>query len=301
MLPFAAIATILVPEGVQAMTLGALLPASVSALALQRVDSCDSSLLPAIGASMPPGPDGLSKSAAILGGQKSRLELVAGQQAGIADSLPRPAALRSSAVTIGGMNVGCQGFAPAIAAARTAPPGLRQPGWGAGDFLASKRVAISRSPFDQAWARVRRDRLSPNLIGEMRSLSQGDVTFSMLSAVNAWTNARIRYVEDEQLYGLADYWAGARTTLRRRAGDCEDIAIVKMQLLAALGVNRADMYLTIARDLVRNADHAVLVVKLGDRNWLLDNSTSDVLDAAGSHDYRPILSYNDNRKWLHGY
>ncbi len=69
-----------------------------------------------------------------------------------------------------------------------------------------------------------------------------------------------------------------------------------MQLLAALGIAQSDMYLTIARDLVRNSDHALLVVSLDGRNWLLDNATNEVLDASQSYDYRPILSFSGSNK-----
>jgi len=89
--------------------------------------------------------------------------------------------------------------------------------------------------------------------------------------------------------------------MRRRQGDCEDIAIVKMQLLAAHGIRLEDMSLVIARDQVRNADHALLVVKFDGRMWLLDNSTDRVLDASQSYDYRPILSFSAGKKWIHGY
>jgi predicted transglutaminase-like cysteine proteinase len=142
--------------------------------------------------------------------------------------------------------------------------------------------------------------VSRTLAGSLaRGVPGGGV--ARVTAVNSWTNAHVRYVEDQALYGKADYWAGAQTTLRRRAGDCEDIAIVKMQLLSALGVARSDMYLTIARDLARNADHALLVVKQDGKYWLLDNATDQLLDASQSYDYRPILSYSAGGKWLHGY
>jgi predicted transglutaminase-like cysteine proteinase len=61
------------------------------------------------------------------------------------------------------------------------------------------------------------------------------------------------------------------------------------------------MQLVIARDLVRGSDHAVLVVRSEGRNWLLDNATDTLLDASLSYDYRPIMSFSQGNKWIHGY
>lgn len=172
---------------------------------------------------------------------------------------------------------------------------------GSNDFLASKRLPVSRTTFDAAWGRVQGGALPKSML--RRAFGNGDqaVTRDRIAAINSWTNKTVRYVEDRDLYGQADYWASARTTLKRRAGDCEDIAIAKMQLLAAMGVPRSDMYLTIARDLARNADHAMLVVKFEGEHLLLDNATNTLLDASQSYDYRPILSFNTAQTWLHGY
>jgi predicted transglutaminase-like cysteine proteinase len=167
-----------------------------------------------------------------------------------------------------------------------------------GDFLASKRLIVRHTSFDPSWNRVQRAALSPRVVQSLGAVSDNG---AKLAAVNAWANSRIRYVEDRNLYGKADYWASASETLRARAGDCEDIAILKMQMLAATGVPRSDMYLTLARDLVRNADHAMLIVKMDGRYWLLDNSTDRLLDASEGNDYRPIMSFGSSQKWLHGY
>ena len=220
------------------------------------------------------------KSSALLGGAPSRLELISMRQAG--------------GVTIGKKmepaagGVRCDRFAPRLAARPSRP----------GEFLASARLPLGRTSFDAQWNKVSRSALPARALSSLTDRAPG---MAMLSSVNAWGNARIRYREDRDLYGKADHWATAGATLRRGAGDCEDIAVFKMQALAALGVPRADMYLTIARDLVRNADHAVLVVKVDDRYWLLDNTTDAPLDASTSHDYRPIMSFSASGKWLHGY
>ena len=154
---------------------------------------------------------------------------------------------------------------------------------------------MSKTGFDAQWERVRQGKLA---VAGLGGKTPGR---ALVAAINSWTNARIRYVEDRQLYGQADYWADARTTLRRGAGDCEDIAVVKLALLAGAGVRREDIYLTVARDLARNADHALLVVKAEGRFWLLDNNTDRLLEADEAYDYRPILSYSARGKWLHGY
>jgi predicted transglutaminase-like cysteine proteinase len=166
-------------------------------------------------------------------------------------------------------------------------------------FLASKRIRIGRTNFDADWKRVRGEKLPASAVKRHLGALPGSREQS-LSAVNRWVNQRIRYAEDRDQYGTGDFWAGARKTLTAGRGDCEDIALVKLQLLAAAGVPREDMILTIARDLVRNADHAVLIVRT-DAGWrMLDNATDEVLDAAPSHDYRAILSFGSQGSWLHG-
>ena len=235
----------------------------------------------------------LSKSAAILGGRVSQLDLMRQQQAG----LIAPVAALPGAGLIPRSGGECAMFVRPQTDFAAMRPGLGTSAPGPDDFLGSKRLAVRKTGFDAQWNRVRRGTVSAGLAGT----GGGHPGQATIAAVNSWANAKIRYVEDRQLYGQADYWADAKTTLRRRAGDCEDIAIAKMALLAGAGVRREDMYLTIAHDLTRNADHALLVVKSGGRYWLLDNNTDRVLDASAANDYRPILSYSAGGKWLHGY
>lgn len=170
---------------------------------------------------------------------------------------------------------------------------------GSGDFLASKRVRIAKTHFDRDWRRVGK-RAAPGLL---KNALRSDIAPSIttVEAVNRWVNREIKYVEDRQLFGRADYWAGAKLTMKLRKGDCEDIALTKMQMLAEAGFKRSDMYLTIARDTVRNSDHALLIVRIGDRFVVLDNATDTLLDGAYSHDYTPVVSFNDTATWLHGY
>lgn len=246
-----------------------------------------------------------SKASAILGGAPSALELMRMQQSAPGDnarmaSTATPTAHRPLEPALGKPlgTAGCAsfgggnstGFITAIDRKPSSPE----------DFLGSKRIGIGRTMFDNDWNRVRSGKVSRGQLARAVGTRRGS-GLELIGQVNSWANHSIRYVEDRDLWGKADQWSTASTTLKLGKGDCEDIAIAKMQLLAAAGVQRKDMVLTIARDLVRNADHAVLIVRLEGRYLLLDNSTDQVLDASLSYDYRPVLSFSENRSWLHGY
>jgi hypothetical protein len=74
-----------------------------------------------------------------------------------------------------------------------------------------------------------------------------------------------------------------------------------MQMLRRAGFADQDLYLVVLRDLRRQADHAVLVVRAEGRLLVLDNGTDRIVDSAMMTDYRPIFSYSGNRTWTHGY
>ena len=290
------------PAAAQAGVALGTMPLALAAAASFEQGQCAAMALPASGPASGGAriaPAAMSKSSAILGGQVSQLELIRQQQ--LSFSAPPAQASLPGAGLIPRSGGECAMFVRPQNDFATMRPGLGVRTPDADDFLASRRLAVSKTGFDRQWNRVRRGTLGASLAGLSAGIGGGRPGQATIAAVNIWANAKIRYVEDRQLYGQADYWADAKSTLKRRAGDCEDIAIAKMALLAGAGVRRADMYLTIARDLARNADHALLVVKAEGRFWLLDNNTDRLLDASEANDYRPILSYSAGGKWLHGY
>ncbi|EHJ58692.1 transglutaminase-like cysteine peptidase [Novosphingobium pentaromativorans] len=239
-----------------------------------------------------------SKAAALLGGAPSRLELISMQQSSRTGQASQTLVTAPIAPAAGGLRCA------ALTQSRTLPAIYSATSRASADpenFLGSARLPLRHTTFDAQWDRVRRAGLPGRAVAAMAARSGAGASEMTLAAVNAWSNRHIRYREDSEIYGKSDYWATASATLKHGAGDCEDIAIFKMQALAALGVPRSDMYLTIARDTVRNADHALLVVKLEGRYWVLDNATDKLLDGAMSYDYRPIMSFSTSGKWLHGY
>jgi predicted transglutaminase-like cysteine proteinase len=171
------------------------------------------------------------------------------------------------------------------------------------DVFGSVALAVGKTPLDQRWNGVR-DAQMNGKAGPWSKLlrsQRGQSRAVQIETVNAWVNARISFVDDIKSVGISDQWASASQTLRKGRGDCEDYAIAKMQLLRSLGVDASDLYLVIARDLVRQADHAMLVVRMDEQLLLLDNGTDHITDARTAQDYRPIMSYSGNKSWLHGY
>lgn len=171
------------------------------------------------------------------------------------------------------------------------------------DVFGSVALPVSHTPLDAKWRVADKAKFSARS-GPWTSLIRtvsGESRIEQLQSVNQWVNARVRFTDDRSAKYGTDRWSGAAETLRSGRGDCEDYAIAKMKLLEAAGIARTDMYLVIAKDLVRRADHALLVVRLDQRLMALDNSTDLLLDASQVSDYRPIFSYGTRGAWIHGY
>jgi predicted transglutaminase-like cysteine proteinase len=125
----------------------------------------------------------------------------------------------------------------------------------------------------------------------------GKDKLAQIEAVNAFMN-RAAYVVDPVNYGVPDYWA---TPLQffAKDGDCEDYAIAKFVSLKRLGFTNEQMRLVVLDDLNLQIAHAILVVYIGSRAFVLDNQIPKVVPAEVIHHYRPIYSINEDGWWLH--
>lgn len=89
--------------------------------------------------------------------------------------------------------------------------------------------------------------------------------------VNSRINRAVRPVSDLQQYRIAERWA----LPTKRGGDCEDYALAKKRELIAAGF--APQSLLIATVLDRKGgSHAVLVLRTGAQDLVLDNLTSTI-------------------------
>jgi predicted transglutaminase-like cysteine proteinase len=232
---------------------------------------------------------GLSKSEAILGGS-SRLAAILAVQRGQAapQAVPqplRPASLSAPTATYAVLRK--RGYSSAVSSGRP-------------DVFGSIALKVGRTPLDKRWNKVSGARVSGAPAAFATSL-RGRDELAQVEAVNSYVNRSVRFVDDARQYGREDFWSAASETLRRGRGDCEDYAIAKLQMLRAAGFADRDLYLVIAKDLVRRSDHALLVVRAGGRLLVLDNGTDRILDAEDASDYRPVLTYSGTAAWTHGY
>ena len=231
----------------------------------------------AYGASGAPRGASYSKSDAILGGAPSSLAAILASQG----------AARPVAASFGGLR-------PLSLMAPRIVPADRP------DVFGSVALPIARASLERHWRKVGNRPIGPAATAFVDSI-EGLSDVERLDAVNRYVNARVEFTDDRRQFGAADLWLAAADTLRRGKGDCEDYAIAKLQLLRHAGFADKDLYLVILRDVARNADHAVLVVRADGRLLVLDNGTNRILDSDSRPEYRPILTFSGNRSWTHGY
>ena len=228
---------------------------------------------------------GFSKSEAILGGSSQLAQILAQQGAGPAAPVsvaPQPASYS---------------LPPVTSAILRTTDGVVD---GMPDVFGSVALKVGHTPLDWRWRSVEDSPVTGAPAAYARSLRDLDAA-EKAALINQYVNRRVRYTEDMVQYGKADYWARADETLRRGRGDCEDYAIAKFQMLREAGVSQHDLYLVLVNDLVRRADHAVLVMRAGSRMLLLDDGTNEVLDTQSVSDYRPVLTFASYGTWTHGY
>ncbi len=168
------------------------------------------------------------------------------------------------------------------------------------DVFNSIAIEVTHTPLDHRWNAVARGSLG-GAAGAYAAALAGARGGRLIEAVNAYVNRRVSFVDDSRRYGVADRWSSAGETLGSGRGDCEDYALAKMAMLRRAGISDHNLYLVLLKDLVRRADHAVLIVRSEGRFLVLDNGTDKLIDSADIRDYRPILTFTAGHVFTHGY
>jgi predicted transglutaminase-like cysteine proteinase len=249
--------------------------------------------------SAPAAAQSFSKTDAILGGQPSALLAIMAQQGGVAvTARPTLQPASYSRPALQPVSYSRPQIIPAILRVRSdVSPGVAN---GRPDIFGSVALRVGHTRLDARWQRVAHSPVGGPAAKFAAGL-RGKDSVERLEAVNWYVNKRVHFVDDSVQYGRPDVWAAASQTLARGRGDCEDFAIAKLQMLRRAGVSDRDLYLVIVKDLVRRADHAVLVVRAAGHMYVLDSGTDRLLDSETVNDYRPILTFAANGSWTHGY
>ena len=133
------------------------------------------------------------------------------------------------------------------------------------------------------------------IVAEARGMREG----RRITHVNRAINRLIAYRDDRIVWKNAEYWAAPAETLARKAGDCEDFAILKYWSLREAGFRDQDMRIVVLRDKALRRYHAVLAV-YHNNDWLiLDNRFSRVRLQRDLPNYQPLFSLNASTQWAH--
>ena len=126
---------------------------------------------------------------------------------------------------------------------------------------------------------------------------QGKDQLSQIKAVNGLMN-RAKYITDKANWGRKDYWS-TPSEFMTRFGDCEDYAIIKFMSLKKLGFKSEQLRVVAVKDMNLKVGHAVLVVFIGGKSYLLDNQIKQVVETKTVRHYRPVFSISTTSWWRH--
>ena len=167
------------------------------------------------------------------------------------------------------------------------------------DVFGTAAIGAGVTFYDARFRRVSlADRNDPAVLAiadRLRGLSQ----MEQLAVVQREVLARVKWSTDLETMHVADLWANAGETLRRGAGDSEDIAIVQMQALKAAGFNSRDLYISIGRQKPVGA-HIVLLARTPEGFMVLDDRVGRPMLAQSSRQFTPVLTIGEGKSWIHG-
>ena len=167
------------------------------------------------------------------------------------------------------------------------------------DVFGTAAIGAGVTFYDARFRRVSlADRNDPAVLAiadRLRGLSQ----MEQLAVVQREVLARVKWSTDLETMYVADLWANAGETLRRGAGDSEDIAIVQMQALKAAGFNSRDLYISIGRHKPVGA-HIVLLARTPEGFMVLDDRVGRPMLAQSSRQFTPVLTIGEGKSWIHG-
>ncbi|WP_296926287.1 transglutaminase-like cysteine peptidase [Polaromonas sp.] len=126
-----------------------------------------------------------------------------------------------------------------------------------------------------------------------------------IKQVNDFFNRRVKFGDDQVIWGQSDYWATPMETLGRGAGDCEDFAIAKYFTLLLLGIPDDKLRLIYVQARIGGANSSITQAHMvlafypepNAEPLILDNLINDLLPASRRQDLQPVFSFNSLGLW----
>ena len=173
-------------------------------------------------------------------------------------------------------------------------------------LFGTRGKSVSLTPVTKRWARAlgeleteasvrHQDRAYAAIFNQVKNKRRG----LQIPKINYMVNRLLAYREDVQIWNTGEYWASPMESLARRAGDCEDYAILKYALLRDLGVKDADMRIVVLMDTAARQHHAVLSVRHEGKWLILDNRFSRIRFERDLPNYQPLYTVNAAGEWSH--
>lgn len=126
---------------------------------------------------------------------------------------------------------------------------------------------------------------------------QGSSKRVQMQAINRFLNGWRHIPEDDPANSDGE-WASPLEFISNGGGS-RDFAIMKYASLKELGFDPKSMRIVVARDVLRNKDHAVLSVGLRGKRYVLDSLNDTILEERLVNYYVPLYSVNEKTRWAH--
>lgn len=155
-------------------------------------------------------------------------------------------------------------------------------------FFGKSFKRTDHPPGEATWKRIR----TSLMIQRATNLCQTDLISDCIK-IQELAQRIIRLGTDQEIWGVNEYWATPDETLQKRAGDCEDLAILKWSGLTDMGYDASIMNIVCGINASGTA-HAVLWVA----GTVLDCNVDGIYSDVAPMGFNPYLAYGMNENWI---
>lgn len=118
----------------------------------------------------------------------------------------------------------------------------------------------------------------------------------IIKRVNEYVNHSIKYKSDQVNYGKKDYYASPIETIQKKAGDCEDYAMLKYNVLVQeFGMDPNKFSFMYGYAGPKKEPHMVLSYKENGKDYILDNMDDRIFRLDKKPKFEKVFEVYDNK------